>query len=110
MTSPQPLKRASVELLRQIADHDQGDGVIFMPSPHGCRQLDGTDFSARNETFRVPSQHQLITVEHPRLGVWLVRLTEAGRDYLAQANERRAKHSPIKGTRATYTVVDEAIR
>ncbi|WP_431928625.1 hypothetical protein [Nonomuraea jabiensis] len=110
MTSPQPLKRASVELLRQIADHDQGDGVLFQPAGRGCRRLDGSAFSPRDETFRVPSQLQLITVEHPRLGVWRVRLTEAGRDYVAQANERRAKHSPIKGARATHTVVDEAIR
>ncbi|WP_336214765.1 hypothetical protein [Nonomuraea sp. LPB2021202275-12-8] len=110
MTSPQPLKRASIALLRQIADHDNGDGVLFQPAPRGCRHLDGTAFSTRDETFRVPAQLQLITVAHPRLGVWRVQLTDAGRDYLAKADERRTKHSPIKGVRATLVVVDEAVR
>ncbi|MEV1167384.1 hypothetical protein [Nonomuraea sp. NPDC049784] len=110
MTSPQPLKRASVELLRQIAAHDQGDGVLFMPAPRGCRRIDGEDFSTRDETFRLPSQLQLITVEHPRLGVWRVKLTEAGRDYLTQADERRAKHSSFKGARASQVIYDEAVR
>ncbi|MER7365955.1 hypothetical protein [Nonomuraea wenchangensis] len=109
MTSPQPLKRASIALLRQIADHDTGDGVLFQPAPRGCRRLDGTDFSTRDETFRVPSQLHLIAVEHPRLGVWKVRLTDAGRDYLTRADERRAKHSSIKGARASLVVIDEAV-
>lgn len=109
MTSPQPLKRASIALLRQIADHDHGDGVLFQPAPRGCRRLDGTDFSTRDETFRVPSKLELIAVEHPRLGVWKVKLTDAGRDYLAHADERRAKHRPIKGATATLVVIDEAV-
>jgi len=109
MTSPQPLKRASVALLQQIAAHDQGDGVLFQPAPRGCRRLDGTDFSTRNETFRVPSELQLISVEHPRLGVWRVRLTPAGRDYLAQVETRRAKRSSFKGAQANLVIVDKAV-
>ncbi|MEV6154951.1 hypothetical protein AB0L53_31880 [Nonomuraea sp. NPDC052129] len=110
MTAPQPLKRASIALLRQIAAHDLGNGVLFQPAPRGCRKIDGTDFSTRDETFRLPAQLQLITIEHPRLGVWKIQLTHAGHDYLAKADERRAKHGPIKGARASLIVVDEAVR
>ncbi|SDL74387.1 hypothetical protein SAMN05421874_12865 [Nonomuraea maritima] len=109
MTSPQPLKRASVALLRQIAEHDQGDGVLFQPAPRGCRRLDGTEYSTREETFRVPSQLGHIAVDHPRLGVWRVQLTDSGREYLAQADDRRAKHGPFKGATANLVIVDEAV-
>ncbi|TMR99546.1 hypothetical protein [Nonomuraea basaltis] len=110
MTAPQPLKRASITLLRQIAEHDNGNGVLFQPAPRGCRKIDGTDFSTRDETFRLPAQLHLITVDHPRLGIWKVQLTAAGHDYLAKADGRRAKHSSIKGARATLVVIDEAVR
>ncbi|GAB2918350.1 hypothetical protein GCM10027203_17580 [Nonomuraea fastidiosa] len=90
--SLQPLKRAAVALLEQIAAHDRGDGVLFQPAPRGCRRLDGGAFATRDETFRVPSMLGFITVEHPRLGVWRVRITQAGRDYLTQVEARRAKH------------------
>lgn len=110
MTSPQPLKRASVKLLEQIAAHDRGDGVLFKPAPRGCRRLDGTTFAPRAETFRVPSKLGLISVAHPSAGVWQVRLTQAGHDYLGQVETRRVKHGrKVRGAEANLVVVDEAV-
>ncbi|MEQ4717881.1 hypothetical protein [Nonomuraea sp. B19D2] len=89
MTAPQLLKRASIRLLAQIAEHDHGQGVLFRQGKNGRQQLDGTDYAANRETFRVPSKYKLIAVEHPEFGVWKVRLTHAGRNYLDERETRR---------------------
>lgn len=89
MTAPQLLKRASIRLLVRVAAADQGDGVLFRPAGLGRLALDGVDYAVARETFRVPSDHHLLDVEHPEPGVWKVQITQAGRDYLAQHEARR---------------------
>ncbi|MFC7582470.1 hypothetical protein ACFQYP_00670 [Nonomuraea antimicrobica] len=89
VTVPQPLKRASIRLLVRIAAEDQGEGVVFRPAGRGRLALDGADFAVNRETFRVPSMHRLIAIEYPETGVWKVRLTDAGRDYLDRYEARR---------------------
>ncbi|MGR6915391.1 hypothetical protein ACU635_14195 [[Actinomadura] parvosata] len=89
MTAPQLLKRASIRLLVRVAAEDQGDGVLFRPAGLGRVTLDGTDYAANRETFRVPRQNGLIVVEHPEVGAWKVRITQAGRAYLDRYEARR---------------------
>jgi hypothetical protein len=89
VTAPQLLKRASIRLLVRVAAEDQGEGVLFRPTGRGRVALDGADFAVNRETFRVPSTNHLISVEYPETGVWKVRLTDAGRDYLNRYQTRR---------------------
>lgn len=91
MTAPQLLKRASLRLLVRIADEDHGDGVRFHPAGRGRVAVDSGSFAVARETFRVPSEHALISVDHPDPAVWLVRLTEAGRSYLLEHETRRPR-------------------
>ncbi|MEV6033602.1 hypothetical protein AB0L65_20775 [Nonomuraea sp. NPDC052116] len=89
MTAPQLLKRASIRLLVRVAAENQGDGVVFRPAGLGRLVLDGADYAVARETFRVPSEHRLLDVEYPEPGVWKVRITQAGHDYLARYEARR---------------------
>ncbi|WP_113705466.1 hypothetical protein [Nonomuraea lactucae] len=89
MTAPQLLKRASIRLLVRVVAEDQGGGVLFRPTGRGRLALDGADYAVARETFRVPSQHGLLDVEHPEPGVLKVQLTQAGHDYLDRYEARR---------------------
>lgn len=92
MTVPQ-LKPAAVRLLEAIAEHDRGEGVLFERAERGRWQAVNGIYSVNHETFRVPSARALITVAHPQVGVWQVRLTEAGRAHLAERENRRTGKS-----------------
>lgn len=69
------------KLLKTIADRDTGQGVAFSHAPRGRWQLDGTDYVVNNRTFWALTGNDLVDAggghDDP------VKITQAGRDYLA---------------------------
>ncbi|WP_157251098.1 hypothetical protein [Nonomuraea typhae] len=69
------------KLLRIINDHDEGEGVEFVPAPYGRWRLAGSTYVVNTRTFRVLAARGLIDVGNGHTDP--VRATQAGRDHLA---------------------------
>ncbi|MGW3563575.1 hypothetical protein ACWDSL_06680 [Streptomyces sp. NPDC000941] len=81
------LKPASEKLLRTIAQHDQGDGVPFEWLPRGRYRLVGTSYIVSQRTFYPLTGNGLVTDSGSDDAP--VRITEAGRQCIAQHQPRR---------------------
>ncbi|TYB71182.1 hypothetical protein FXF51_01730 [Nonomuraea sp. PA05] len=77
-------------LLKTIAEHDDGDGVMFDPAPYGRWTLRGSDYAVNRSTFHT------LAVARGFIDVGdgftnPVRITQAGRDYLDHHQSRTAR-------------------
>ncbi|MFI7307819.1 hypothetical protein [Streptomyces hygroscopicus] len=75
------LSRAVLKLLQTIADHDTGDGVLFVSAPCGRWQMNGTPYTVNDRTFHPLAAHGLIDIGDGRTDP--VKVTATGRAYLA---------------------------
>ncbi|MEV1003477.1 hypothetical protein [Nonomuraea sp. NPDC050202] len=76
-------------LLKTIAEHDGGHGVMFDPAPYGRWKLRGSDYAVNGSTFHTLEERGFIDVGDGRTDP--VRITQAGRDYLAHHQNRIAR-------------------
>lgn len=77
-----PLPVAALKLLRVLDEHDTPQGVMFIYTSRGCWRLQGSDYAALNGTFYV--LHRLGYADAGNGNTSPVKITEAGRAYLAE--------------------------
>lgn len=78
------LSRTAEKLLRTIAAHDTGSGVAFEWLPRGRYRMTGSTYTVCRRTFFPLTGAGLVTDNGNDDAP--VRITEAGRDYLATVN------------------------
>lgn len=78
------LSPAALRLLREIAKHDHGHGVAFELAPHRRYRMVGTNYVVNQRTFYPLTGNGLVTDDGDDNAP--VRITAAGRTYLAALN------------------------
>ncbi|GIH95346.1 hypothetical protein ACFFMN_23580 [Planobispora siamensis] len=85
-----PLRPSWQKLLRTIAAHDTGDGVMFDSAPRGRWRMRGSTYTVNTDTFRVLDRFGMVDVGNGHTDP--VRLTDDGRAYL-DARSARSKRA-----------------
>lgn len=88
MTTPETLPPGPTKLLRTLAREDLGSGVKFEYAPHGRWRMEGSTYVVNDRTFHPLDRFGLIDVGNGHTDP--VRITEAGRRWLADHKPRRA--------------------
>lgn len=94
---PKDLAPASLKLLRVIAEHDDGHGVLFHTEPRCRWRLDGSRYTVNARTFFPLDSDELVDVGDGHTTP--VKITPAGRAHLQKLDaNKKPKPSASRAT------------